>query len=86
MVHDKLARGMASTGHILLGNHAVNHTKGLMPVAVLGHGPDLYLGNLGPTAYGGRTLRTANEGCIPEFTYVRGPCPLSSLAMARPSS
>ena len=26
--HGELVRGMALTGHILLGNHTVNHTKG----------------------------------------------------------
>ena len=35
MAHDKLAQGMASTGHILLGNHVVNHTKGLASVSAL---------------------------------------------------
>jgi hypothetical protein len=29
IVHDELARGMASACHILLGNHAVNHTVGI---------------------------------------------------------
>jgi hypothetical protein len=28
MAHNELAQGMASTDHIILGNHAVNHTKG----------------------------------------------------------
>jgi hypothetical protein len=65
MAHDELARGMASTGHILLGSHAVNHTKGSAPTSALGHGPDLPLGNLGPAAYGGRTLKTAHGGYIP---------------------
>ena len=27
MAHDELAQGMASTGHILLGNHKVVHTN-----------------------------------------------------------
>jgi hypothetical protein len=53
---------MATTDHILLGNHAANHTKGLAPMSGLGYGPDLHLRNLGPTAYGRRTLRTAREG------------------------
>jgi hypothetical protein len=52
MAHDGLTQGMASTGHILLGNHAVNHTKGPVPTSALGHGPYLHLGNLGPMAYG----------------------------------
>jgi hypothetical protein len=65
MAHDELARGMASTGHILLGNHVVNHTKGSAPTFALCHGPNLPLKNLGPAAYGGRTLRTAHGGRIP---------------------
>jgi len=72
MAHDELAGGIPSTGHILLGNHTVNHTKGPTPVSALGQGPDPHLGNLGPVAYGGRTLGTARGGCIPEFTYVGG--------------
>ena len=66
---------MASTGHIFLGNHVINHTKGSAPTSAPGHGLDLYLRNLGPVAYGGRTLGTARGGCIPEFTYVGGPGP-----------
>jgi hypothetical protein len=62
--HDELARGMASTSHILLGNHAVNHSKGPVPVSALGHG--VHLGDLGPMAYGGRTLGTTHGGCILE--------------------
>ena len=75
MAHDEFARGMASTSHILLGNHVVNNTKGLVPASTLCHGLDPHLGNLGPTAYGGRTLRTTHGGCILEFTYVGGPGP-----------
>jgi hypothetical protein len=37
---------MALTGHILLGNHTVNHTKGLALASAFGHGPDLHLKNL----------------------------------------
>ena len=66
---------MGTTGHILLGNHVVNHTKGPMPASVLGHGPDLHIGNLGHMAYGGCTLRTTHGGYILEFTYVGGPGP-----------
>jgi hypothetical protein len=69
---DELTQGMASTGHILLGNHVVNHTKGSAPTSALGHGPDLHLENLGPACYGGRTLGTAHGGCIPEPTYAGG--------------
>jgi hypothetical protein len=75
MARDKLARGMALTGHILLGNHVVNHTKGSALVSALGHGLDLRLENLGPTDFGGRTLGAAHGGCIPEPTYVGGPGP-----------
>jgi hypothetical protein len=63
---------MALTGHILLENHAVNHTKGPVPTSTFGHKPDLHLRNLGPVAYGGRALRTIRGGCILEFTYVGG--------------
>jgi hypothetical protein len=31
MAHDELTLGMASTGHILLGNHDVIHTNGSAP-------------------------------------------------------
>jgi hypothetical protein len=50
----------------------VNHTKGPAPASTLSHGLDLHLGNLGPAAYGGRTLETSHGGCILEFTYVGG--------------
>jgi hypothetical protein len=53
----------------------VNHTKGSAPTSTLGRGPDLHLWNLGPAAYGGRTLRTTHRGCILELTYVGGPGP-----------
>ena len=66
---------MASTSHILLGNHAVNHTKELTPVSALGHGPDPHLRNLGPVAYDGRTLETTCGGCILEYTYLEGLVP-----------
>ena len=74
-VHDELAQGMATIGHILQGNHAVNHTKGPAPASAPGHDPDLHLGNMGPAAYGGRTPRTTHGGYIPEFTYVGSPGP-----------
>jgi hypothetical protein len=77
MARDKLARGMALTGHILLGNHVVNHTKGSALMSALGHGLDLRLENLGPTDFGGRTLGAAHGGCIPEPTYAGGLGPLS---------
>ena len=32
MAHDDLTQGMASTSHILLGNHEVIHTNGLAPI------------------------------------------------------
>jgi hypothetical protein len=61
MAHDELARGMATNGHILLGNHMINHTKGSVPASTLGHGLDLHLRNLGPAACGGCTLGTTHE-------------------------
>jgi hypothetical protein len=69
---NKLTRGMASTGHILLGNHDVNHTKGQMPASVLSCDPDLRPVGLDPMVHGGHTLKTTLEGCIPECTHVRG--------------
>ena len=51
---------MASTGHILLGNHEVIHTNGSAPITVV---------------YGGHTLRTALGISIPKFTYIGGPVP-----------
>ena len=75
MTYDELAQGMAMTNHILLGNHAVNHTKGPTPMFALGHSPNLHLRNPSPTAYGRRTLGTAYGGCILEFTYIGGPGP-----------
>jgi hypothetical protein len=50
---------MALTSHILLGNHAVNHTKGPALASTFNHGPDLHLKNLGPAAYSGHSLGTA---------------------------
>lgn len=32
MAHDELTKGMASIGHILLGNHEVFHTNGSTPI------------------------------------------------------
>ena len=75
MAHNEFSQGMASTRHILLGNHAVNRTKGPAPMSTLGHGLDLHLRNLGPVAYGGHTLGTAHGGCILEFTNIGGPLP-----------
>jgi hypothetical protein len=72
---------MASTSHILSRNHAVNLTKGLVPVSALGHGPDIHLKNLRPVARGGHTLKTALGGCILEFIYLEGPEP--SLVIGR---
>jgi hypothetical protein len=77
MAHDKLAQGMASTSHILLGNHAVNHTKGLAPASTLGCGLDLYLGNLGPATYGGRSLENYPQGLHSRAHLRRGPRALS---------
>jgi hypothetical protein len=75
MAHDELTQGMALTGHILLVNHAVNHTEGPTPTSAYSRGPNLCLGDLGPVARGGHTLIIAPEGCIPEFTYIGGLAP-----------
>ena len=40
MARDKLTQGMASIGHILLGNHEVIHTNGSVLITSVG--------NLGP--------------------------------------
>ena len=37
MADDKLTQGMASTGHILLGNHEIIHTNGSTPVDEIIH-------------------------------------------------
>lgn len=73
MAHDELTRGMASIDHIHLGNHVGNRTKGLAPTSAFSHDLDHHLGNLGVMTYDGRTLRTAQGGCILEFIYVGGP-------------
>ena len=44
--------GMASTGHILLGNHAVNHTKGPTLASAFSYGLDLHSGGLDPAIHG----------------------------------
>ena len=64
MAHDELARGMASIGHILPGNHVVNHTEGPMPVSAPSHSLDLHLGSLDLMAYGRHTPRTTHWRCI----------------------
>ena len=46
MAHDELTQGMASTGHILLGNHKVIHTNGSAPIT--GFYP-FQMGSLDPT-------------------------------------
>ena len=75
MARDELTQGMASTGHILLGNYTVNLTKGSTPVAALSCDPDLCPIGLDPTVHGGHTLGTVLGGCIPECTRMRGPMP-----------
>jgi hypothetical protein len=75
MARNKLAQGMASTSHILLGNHAVNRTERPTPVSILSCDPDLHPIGLDPAVHTGRTLETALGGCIPECTHVRGPVP-----------
>jgi hypothetical protein len=81
MAHNELTRGMASTSHILSRNHAVNLTKGPVPVSALGHGPYIHFKNLRPMAHGRHTLKTALGGCISEFIYLEGPEP--SLVISR---
>ena len=65
----ELASGMVHGDHIRRKNYEFISVKGLAPTPVFSHGPDLHLGNLGPVAYGGRTLETARGGYVPEFTY-----------------
>jgi hypothetical protein len=66
---------MVSTGHIILGNNVINHTKGPAPTSATGHGLKLHLRSLGLTTYDGHTPGTALEGYIPELTYLEGPVP-----------
>jgi hypothetical protein len=75
MARNKPAQGMASTGHILLGNHAVNRTERPTPVSVLSCDPDLRPVGLDPVVHSGHTLKTALGGCILECTHVRGLVP-----------
>jgi hypothetical protein len=74
MARDELVQEVASIGHILLGNHAVNHTKGPAPAA-FNRGPDLHSRGLDYVIHDGHTLRTPLGGCIPEFTYMGGLAP-----------
>jgi len=73
MACDELTQGMASTGHILLGNHTVDLTKGPAPMSTFSRGPNFHPRGLYHVAHGGHTLKTTLEGCILEFTYIRGP-------------
>ena len=75
MTHDELTQGMASTGHILLGNHVANHSKGPVLATTFGHGPDFHPGGLDPVVHGEHTLGIALGGCILEFTHIGGPAP-----------
>ena len=71
---------MAATGHILLGNHVVNHTKGLAPASAFSCDPNLRSRGLGPVIRGGHTPGTTLGGYIPKFAYVGGliPSPITS--------
>jgi hypothetical protein len=77
MAHNELAQGMASTDHIILGNHAVNRTKGSMPASALSCDPDLHLVGLDPMVHGEHTLETTLEGLHPEVHPREGPSALS---------
>ena len=66
---------MASTGHIFLGNHAVNRTKGSTPTSTLRCDPDLHPVGLDPVVHDRHTLGTTLGGSIPECTHVRGAVP-----------
>jgi hypothetical protein len=70
MARNELTRGMASTGHILLGNHTVNHTKGPVPMSAFTCSLDLHPRGLDPMIYSGYTLKNLLRDCIPEFTYM----------------
>ena len=75
MARNKPTQGMPSTGHILLGNHVVNRTKGLTPASALSCDSDLSPIGLDPMVHGGHALGTTLGGCILECTHVRGPLP-----------
>ena len=75
MARNKPTQGMPSTGHILLGNHAVNRTKGPTLASALSYDLGLHLRGLNPAGHGGHTLGTTLGGCILECTRVRAPMP-----------
>jgi hypothetical protein len=77
---------MASTGHILLGSHVVNHTKGSAPTSAFGYGLDLCPRGLNPVIHGEHTLETLLRGCILEFTYLGGLAPLMPHATTKTST
>ena len=80
-----LAHGMAYGGHIRHKNNEFIGIEGPTPASTFGRSLDLRPGDLDPTVYDGRTLRTALSGSIPEYTYIGGPYPHSSPTMAMPS-
>jgi hypothetical protein len=49
MVRDELTKGMASIGHILLGNHDVFHTNGSTPIVSFYPVQANCVGSLDPT-------------------------------------
>ena len=76
---------MASIGHILLGNHAVNHTKGLGPTSAFRRGPDLHPRDLDYAIHGGHTLETALGAASQSPPTQGGQYPYSSPVVARSS-
>ena len=73
--HNELTRGKALSGHIPLGNHTVDHLRGLAPTSAFSCSSNLHPGGLGLMTHGRHTLRTPHRGCILEFTYVGGLAP-----------
>ena len=76
------AHGMAHGGHIRHENYEFTGVGGPAPMFAFSRIPDLRSGDLDPVVYGGRTLGTTLNGSIPKSTYIGGPYPHSSPAMA----
>jgi hypothetical protein len=55
---------MACGGHIHREKNEFIGANGPAPASTIRHSPDLHLGNLSSTAYGGHTLGTALGGYI----------------------
>jgi hypothetical protein len=75
MARHELIRGMASSGHIPFGNHAVHHLQGPAPASAFSYRPDLRPRGLSPVTHGSHTLGIPRGGCIPEFTCEGGLAP-----------